>query len=347
MRVLDCAAALWASGFACVVYAQARGVPDTVLLIQHFAATPPLDHCDISHGHWMRTPSKQFPYKNASRIDPAFLCPRRAHYMLAWKPAGCALPPFDAGRMAALTQKRSLHLVGDSLVRNMYVALGYSGAGAGVRFHRANYLGAWSRPRTFVKLLKGMSEPMEVVLDPGRANFSFLRDVKTRDIIMFGGGHHFAHGGNVYRYKAGVLDDQGKDVNIKAYRTSLSNALKHLEAAQFQGHVILQTYSPAHREGGDYDTGGTCRPFEEPLTNSKGLGYLGNLHAVNSMLASFVSAGLKLNITLFDITPMSLLRAEAHPGKRRGVSDCSHWCLPGLPDVWNQALLYILSQLAE
>ena len=29
-------------------------------------------------------------------------------------------------------------------------------------------------------------------------------------------------------------------------------------------------------------------------------------------------------------------------GLRPGVRDCSHWCLPGVPDVWNQFLQHTL-----
>lgn len=58
-----------------------------------------------------------------------------------------------------------------------------------------------------------------------------------------------------------------------------------------------------------------------------------------------------------DITALSELRKDGHPSVYSGdltpeqranpdrSADCSHWCLPGLPDTWNQlfytALYYI------
>lgn len=58
-----------------------------------------------------------------------------------------------------------------------------------------------------------------------------------------------------------------------------------------------------------------------------------------------------------DITALSELRKDGHPSIYSGdltpeqranpdrSADCSHWCLPGLPDTWNQlfytALFYI------
>lgn len=60
---------------------------------------------------------------------------------------------------------------------------------------------------------------------------------------------------------------------------------------------------------------------------------------------------------LLDITLLSAMRKDAHPSIYSGdltaeqranpdhSADCSHWCLPGLPDTWNQlfytALFYL------
>lgn len=56
-------------------------------------------------------------------------------------------------------------------------------------------------------------------------------------------------------------------------------------------------------------------------------------------------------VYLQDITTMSALRRDAHPSiynkaigpsqnqhMREYGSDCSHWCLPGVPDIWNEML---------
>jgi hypothetical protein len=46
-----------------------------------------------------------------------------------------------------------------------------------------------------------------------------------------------------------------------------------------------------------------------------------------------------------DITIMSILRPGAHPGrfaaaKKTGKKqDCSHYCIPGVMDTWNEVLL--------
>ena len=46
------------------------------------------------------------------------------------------------------------------------------------------------------------------------------------------------------------------------------------------------------------------------------------------------------HVRVRDVFNVSALRPDAPPGRygelRPGVRDCSHWCLPGVPDAWNQ-----------
>lgn len=63
--------------------------------------------------------------------------------------------------------------------------------------------------------------------------------------------------------------------------------------------------------------------------------------------------GMRTPVKYLNITKLSEYRRDAHPmiySKKRNLSmekqaenlaDCSHWCLPGLPDTWNR-LLYAL-----
>lgn len=67
-----------------------------------------------------------------------------------------------------------------------------------------------------------------------------------------------------------------------------------------------------------------------------------------------VLRGMHNPALLLDITLLSSLRKDGHPSVYSGLvsgsqrsrpdqsADCSHWCLPGLPDTWNQLLYTIL-----
>lgn len=57
---------------------------------------------------------------------------------------------------------------------------------------------------------------------------------------------------------------------------------------------------------------------------------------------------MKKPVHLLDITLLTQLRKDGHPSIYAGggskLLDCSHWCLPGVPDTWNQLLYSILFQ---
>lgn len=63
---------------------------------------------------------------------------------------------------------------------------------------------------------------------------------------------------------------------------------------------------------------------------------------------------LKINVKFLNITQLSEFRKDGHTslyGERKGklltaeqisdpktYADCIHWCLPGVPDTWNEIL---------
>jgi hypothetical protein len=76
---------------------------------------------------------------------------------------------------------------------------------------------------------------------------------------------------------------------------------------------------------------------------------------INAMLEQ-VSKHMKTPLTILNITDLSRLRTDGHPSvfRRKGVDltassaqDCSHWCLPGVPDTWNELLFYHLLSSKE
>ena len=85
----------------------------------------------------------------------------------------------------------------------------------------------------------------------------------------------------------------------------------------------------------------TCDGEMQPLTGSTYPG--GPLPAAS--IVSRVLRSMKTPVYLLDITTLSQLRKDAHPSTygENGRTDCSHWCLPGLPDTWNQLLYAALS----
>lgn len=99
--------------------------------------------------------------------------------------------------------------------------------------------------------------------------------------------------------------------------------------------------------GGQWNSGGHCREATEPLNQTSSLNY-----PEKNVIVEDVINQMKTPVTLLNITGLSDYRIDAHPsiyGKSfvnrqssRGGEDCSHWCLPGVPDTWNELLYFHL-----
>lgn len=101
-----------------------------------------------------------------------------------------------------------------------------------------------------------------------------------------------------------------------------------------------------HR-GGDWKTGGTCHleKLPEPGTSLVPPETWTQLKLVTDVLSAHVNAS-KVNV--LNITYMTAQRKDGHQslyylGPDRSPAplhrqDCSHWCLPGVPDSWNELL---------
>ncbi|KAK8589015.1 hypothetical protein V6N12_023424 [Hibiscus sabdariffa] len=58
-----------------------------------------------------------------------------------------------------------------------------------------------------------------------------------------------------------------------------------------------------------------------------------------------VLKNMSMPVVLLDITRLSQMRKDGHPSIYTGLmgNDCSHWCLAGVPDTWNEILYAILA----
>jgi hypothetical protein len=100
-----------------------------------------------------------------------------------------------------------------------------------------------------------------------------------------------------------------------------------------------------HGSNGTWDTGGSCADQREPLTSNNHFGE--EYSWINAMIAE-TTEGIKSHgrkARFLNITRMTELRPDGHPSRHQEPGtppdepeDCSHWCLPGVPDVWNQVL---------
>lgn len=97
--------------------------------------------------------------------------------------------------------------------------------------------------------------------------------------------------------------------------------------------------------GGEWDAGGSCSGETEPAFR----GAVVESYPEKTRIAAEVIARMRFPVRLLNVTRLTSFRKDAHPsvyGKAAGAAerrrkkkqDCSHWCLPGVPDVWNELI---------
>ncbi|KAE8728888.1 Protein trichome birefringence-like 34 [Hibiscus syriacus] len=127
--------------------------------------------------------------------------------------------------------------------------------------------------------------------------------------------------------------------------------------------LFFMSMSPTHQKAAKWGGigGKNCYSETELVTEE---GYVGDgasprmMRVVDKVLDELKTRGL--NVQMINITQLSDYRKEAHPSIYRkhwetiteeqlanpkNYSDCIHWCLPGVPDVWNELLYAYILQL--
>lgn len=94
--------------------------------------------------------------------------------------------------------------------------------------------------------------------------------------------------------------------------------------------------------GGQWNSGGHCKDATLPLPEVSS-----SVVTEKNMIVKEVIEHMRTPVTFLNITALSKYRIDGHPsvyGKKPGkqysssIQDCSHWCLPGVPDSWNEIL---------
>ncbi|XP_039061254.1 protein ESKIMO 1-like [Hibiscus syriacus] len=120
--------------------------------------------------------------------------------------------------------------------------------------------------------------------------------------------------------------------------------------------VYFMSMSPTHFKSLDWDNpdGILCAKESLPMANlSIPPPNVGTDHRVLGIVADVIQS-MKVPVNFVNITAMSEYRKDAHTSvytTRQGqlmtpeqqadpatYADCIHWCLPGLPDTWNELL---------
>nr|BAK01401.1 predicted protein [Hordeum vulgare subsp. vulgare] len=300
--------------------------------------------------------------------------PDKAYQRLRWQPSGCSIPRLNPTDMLERLRGKRLVFVGDSLNRNMWESLVcilrnsikdkrrvFEVSGNHKFRAEGSYSFVFQDYNCTVEFFRSpfLVQEWEMHVTHGKKKETLRLDkidrsssrYKNADVIVFNTGHWWIHEktslGKDY-YQEG--DQVYSELNVHdAYRRALNTWAKWVDSNinPKKTTVFFRGYSASHFSGGQWNSGGSCDKETEPITNQQ---YLMPYPQKMSILEE-VLHGMKTPVAYLNITRLTDYRKEGHPSVYRKhklseeerkspelYQDCSHWCLPGVPDSWNELL---------
>ncbi|KAK9688729.1 hypothetical protein RND81_09G006900 [Saponaria officinalis] len=315
--------------------------------------------CDIFKGSWVYDETYPLYDSNTcSFIGDGFNCqkngrPDKDYLKYRWQPHGCDIQRFDGRALLERWRGKKIMFVGDSLSFNQWESLTCMLHSA---VPQSKYtlvykgsLSVFSFPEygVSIMMLKNGFLVDVVTEKVGRVlkldSISGGSEWLGVDVLIFNTYHWWFHKWDYYELGGKLI--KGMD-HMKAFEIALQTWAKWVDSNidSSKTQVFYQGVSAVHMNGSDWGEPrarfcrGQTRPVEGPV-------YAGGRHPGEDVVQSVLSQ-MKKPVHLLDITLLTQLRKDGHPSIYAGggpkLLDCSHWCLPGAPDTWNQLLYNIV-----
>ncbi|URE15030.1 hypothetical protein MUK42_12191 [Musa troglodytarum] len=318
--------------------------------------------CNMFRGSWVYDESDPlYDSSTCPFLDPEFDCqrygrPDKSYLKYRWKPDACELPRFNGLDLLRRWKGKKIMFVGDSISVNQWQSLvcmlHAAVPDAKTTYKKNDTLSTITFTDYGVSVIRYQSTYLVDIVEERIGRVLRLDSIQSGaawlgvDVLVFNTWHWWTHKGEANRVRPALTDPQ----------SSSSPLLTLYDKKQFCGAdgtmcemetkftrtwiadltIFLLRSGNRGAEWGDTNAK-NCYGQTQPVSGST---YPGGPVPAQGVVTSVLGAMSK-PVHLLDITLLSQLRRDAHPSAYSGDHpgmDCSHWCIAGLPDTWNQIL---------